>query len=257
MRCAIGAAVAFLLLAGCTSTWDRQTQVVKERVAASDWEGAAQAQNWLVQNAYTDAPKAELGPRFEAARLLDLGDYLARSGQTIAAVETYREVLRVDPSQIEAVLVGVGMLEIPEDKRNALMDEFVQNVVVIDQRVLLGISPAEQRCWSYVAHEIRVRRQDRSTGLQGFEHHIVYDARPWVFDVQRQTWRADGEWINDAGSEVQRVNGPPNARYRAVLDADGGYYVDGTIPSCHADFWIGPYDPGRGTTYVARRLPGF
>lgn len=256
MRWTARGAVVLLLLCGCTSSWDRHKQLVADRSAAGDWEGAAQAQKWLVDHDYRDAPDGERGPRFEAVRLLDLGDYLARAGQIPAAVETYREVLTVDPSQIEAVLVGIGMLEIPEERREALMDELVQNVVVIDQRVLLGLSPAERRCWSYVAHEIRVRRQDRSTGLQGFEHHVVYDARPWVFDVGRQSWRADGEWIADAGSEVQRVNGPPNPRYNAILDADGGFYVDGAIPGCHAPMWRGPYDVARGTAYVARRLPG-
>ena len=230
--------------------------MVADRRASGDYAGAAQAEKWLVDNSFQDAPNAERGPRWEAARLLDLGDFQARSGQTIAAIDTYREVLRVDPTLIEQVLVGIGMLDLPEERRNALMDELVQNVVVIDQRVLVGISPSEPKCFSYVAHQIRIRRRDRTTGTEGFEHHVNYDARPWVFDMAHESWRADGEWIEDAGTEVQRVNGPPNPRYQAILDADGGFYVDGNIPRCHAGMWRGPYDAARHTTYVAQRLPG-
>lgn len=256
MRRLFVAVVVLMAMAGCTSSWDRHKQLVQDRQATGDYLGAAQAQKWLVDHALQDGPTTERGPRWEAARLLELGDMQAKSGQPAAAVESYREVLRIDPTLIEPVLVGVGMLEIPEERRNALMDELVQNVVVIDQRVLIGIAPNEGRCYSYVAHEIRVRRRERTTGPKGFEHRITYDARPWVFDAGHQTWRADGEWITDAGSEVQRVNGPPNPRYQAIDEADGGFYVDGGVPGCHASSWRGPYDQARRTTYIAGRLPG-
>lgn len=249
-------AVGLVVLSGCTSSWDRHKQLVETRRLSGDYAGAAQAQKWLVSNSFRDAPKSELGPQWEAARLLELGDLQAQAGQTVAAIDTYREVIRTDPTQIEAVLVGVGLLDLPEERRNALLDEFVQNVVVIDQRVLVGINPQQSTCYSYVAHEIRIRRRDRTMGAQGFEHHLIYDARPWMFDANRKGWRADGEWILDAGSEVQRVNGPPNPRYQAILDADGGFYVDGNVPGCHAEFWRGPYDQARRTTFTARRLPG-
>jgi len=256
MRRPIAAVAVLVVLSACTSSWERHEQSAIDKRAAGDFAGAAQAQKWLVDNSFQDAPSSQRGPRWEAQRLLDLADLQARSGQTAAAIDTYREILRVDPTVIEAVLVGVGMLDIPEERRNALMDELVQNVVVIDQRVLVGIAPSEGRCFSYVAHEIRIRRRDRTTGPQGFEHHVIYDARPWMFDAGHETWRADGEWISDAGSEIQRVNGPPNPRYQAILDADGGFYVDGGVPGCHVSYWRGPYDVARRTTYVARRLPG-
>jgi len=256
MRRLLVGVVVLLMMSGCASSWDRHQELVTQRKADGDYLGAASAQKWLVDHSFQDAPSTERGTRWDGVRLLDLADLQARSGETVAAVDSYREVLRIDPTLIEPVLVGVGMLEIPEERRNALMDELVQNVVVIDQRVLIGITPNVAKCFSYVAHEIRVQRRNRTNGPQGFEHHLMYDSRPWVFDAGHETWRADGEWINDAGSETQRVNGPPNPRYQAIGDADGGFYVDGAVPGCHARFWSGPYDQARQTTYVARRLPG-
>lgn len=250
------AAVVLALFTGCASSWERHVELVEIRRDAGDYAGAAHAQKWLVDHSFRDAPERERGPHWEASRLLDLAELQGRSGQTSAAVATYREVLRFDPTQIEAVLVGIGMLDLPESRRNSIMDELVQNVVVIDQRVLVGLAADEPSCYSYVAQQIQVRRRDRSMGAEGFEHHLTYNARPWVFDASRGVWRADGEWILDAGAETQRVNGPPNPRYQAILDADGGFYVDGSVPGCHAEWWTGPYDAARRTAYVARRLPG-
>ncbi len=252
----IVAGVGLMLLAGCASSWERHKELVDVRRGAGDYAGAAHAQQWLVDHGFTDAPSREKGPRWDAERMLDLADLQGRDGQTSAAIQTYREVLRIEPNQIEAVLVGVGMLDLPESRRNALMDELVQNVVVIDQRVLVGIAPNEPSCYSYVAHQIQIRRRDRSMGAEGFEHHLTYDARPFVFDIARGSWRADGEWIVNAGSESQRVHAAPNPRFQAVIDADGGFYVDGSVPGCHARGWTGPYDAARRTTYVARELPG-
>jgi hypothetical protein len=256
MKRAMVAVVMTVLVAGCTSTWEHHQQLVAQRTASGDYEGAVAAQKWLVDNSFLEAPTQEKGPRWDAARMMELGDLQGKAGQNAAAIATYRDILLVDPTQVENVLVGIGMLDLPEDKRNALMDEIVQNVQVIDQRVLVGIAPTEPKCFSYVAHEIRIRQRDRTMGGQGFEHQVTYDARPWVYDVAHGTWRADGEWIADAGSETQKVNGPPNPKYQAVLDADGGFYVDGGIPTCHAGYWRGPYDQARHTTYVARHLPG-
>jgi len=49
------------------------------------------------------------------------------------------------------------------------------------------------------------------------------------------------------------VDGPEQPRYRAVVAADGGFFVDGKVPACQQADWHGPYDP-QGTCFVAAHL---
>jgi len=170
------------------------------------------------------------------------------------ALEAYREALQFDAGCLEEVLAGIDLLPLPEAERDALMDEFVRYGVSMDPRARVGGRRTSQ-CWSYVAYEVRVRHIWTRRGPRGLERVVFYDHRPWVFRVAERQWRADGDWIASAGAELQPVEGEANPRYRAVLDADRGFFTDGRVPPCHRAQWRGPYDAAREEVYVARSLP--
>ncbi len=249
--CLVLAAVA---LSSCTSAWERHQQLVEQNRDAGNYPAAASAQRWLVQQAFYDAPAAQRGPLHDAARLLTLGNLLGQSGQVATALEAYREAITLDPYLLEDVLTGVGMLPLPAAERDAHMEELLRQAISIDPRSNLR-TQVQPNCWSYSVREVRLRRIWTRRAAKGLERVAIYDARPWVYDAEANRWRADGDWDQNAGEEIQPVGGQENPNYQALLDADGGFYADGVVPPCHAKLWRGPYDAKRHSGYIARALP--
>ncbi len=248
-------AAAFSLLAvSCTSAWERHRQRVAELERQGRFREAAEQQRWLVARAFFEAPASERGPQWDAARLVALGCLYGKAGEARLALEAYREALRLDAGRLEDVLAAIDLLPLPEDRRDALMDEFARYGLSLDARAPLAAGRAPE-CWAYVAYEVRVRRIWTRKGPRGLERVVFYDRRPWVFQPAAGGWRADGDWVENAGAELQPVGGGENPRYQAVLDADRGFYTDGRVPPCHRSEWRGPYDAAREEVYIAASLP--
>lgn len=249
--------VALVLLAGCTSAWERQQESLAEHQAAGEYARAMADVRWMIDNAFAEAPPAERTEEAEGARYLQLARLAVQAGKPRLAIEALRQALSSDPHQASAVRNEVAHLPLPPSERRQLEQEFAWNIA--------ALAPAEpaagaaedraSQCWSYRVHELHVHRQRTIQGDAGREREVRYDARPWVFNAATQRWRADGPWVTDAGTEIELIGGPQQPRYQAVMAADHEFYTDATVPACHRSSWQGPYD-SNGTVFVAAQLPG-
>lgn len=245
-----------ILLAGCTTAWERQQSRLAEHEARSNYAAASADVRWQLANAFFVAPAQERTPAAEAARYLHLSDLAVKSGDPRAAVEALRDALTADPHQASAVRVRLDRLPLSANEIDRLKREFEWNIAALAPGAdsLLHEAHDEAECWSYRVREVRVRHRRTVRTADGMERQVTYDARLWVFDMHSGNWNPESAWVNDAGMEVELVNGPQQPRYRAVVAADRHFYADDVVPPCHRAAWEGPYDRN-GAVFVADRLP--
>jgi tetratricopeptide (TPR) repeat protein len=248
--------VMVLLTAGCTSMWEKHQTRRAEAEARGDYLKAVSEQRWLIDNAFVFGPYEEHSPEADARRYRHLAQLAAKTGNYRMALDSLRQALNTDPTQAAAIQRQLDALPLSPAERARVNREFAWNIAAL-QPGDNDLAPAvdENACWSYRAREIRIRRQRTVTTEDGAQQQITYDARTWIFDSDRQLWRAAGEWMEDAGTETELVNGPQQPRYRALSSPAGRFYVDGKVPPCHRDAWQGPFDLTRGTIFVAAQLP--
>ncbi|GIW42087.1 MAG: hypothetical protein KatS3mg076_2664 [Candidatus Binatia bacterium] len=256
-----GVAVAVVVVAGACSflspreSWRATERRVDELTAQGRYREALELQQWIVAHAFERAPEEEQTPEKEARRVYRLADLYGRTGDTVRALEAYREVLRLAPDRLEDVLVGIDLLPLPEEERDAIMETFVRNALAIEPGLVLP-GQDSSGCWTYRVEQVQVRRIVTRNSQEGLEKVVTYDVRPWLYDARNKTWRPEGSWRTDAGSEVLGPGRVENPRFHAMLDADGGFFAEGPIPPCHQEAWAGPYDRTRRRIFVAKRLPG-
>ncbi len=248
--------VLLIVAAGCTSAWERHESLLAEHESRGEYAAAVADNHWLIDNAFAQAPPEEHTPSAEAARYLRLADAAAKAGTARVAVEALREALTVDPHQAPKVRAQLDRLPLPAAERERLQHEFAWNIAALapadDAFAIAGNDDTE--CWSYGVREIRLRLSRTVKSTEGTQRQVTYDSRAWLFDAQTQRWRMDGNWVNNAGTEVELIDGAAQPRYRALTAADHQFYADDRVPPCHRAGWQGPYDPN-GTVFVAARLP--
>ncbi|MBI3785127.1 MAG: hypothetical protein HY270_17185 [Deltaproteobacteria bacterium] len=244
------------LLVGCTSNWKKHEIQLIEAERSSDWAHAKSEAHWLIDNAFVEAPPEERSTADEADRYLRLADIAAKSGDNKQAVEALRQALMIDSSCAGSVRTKLERLDLPARERQRVFEEFAWNIAALgpDDSGLLEYQREQAQCWSYHVREIRIRHNLVINTDHGRERRVSYDARPWRFDAESERWIQEGNWMLDAGSESEAVEGPPSGRYQAVVAADRAFYADGKVPPCHRDAWKGPYSEN-DTTFVATRLP--
>jgi hypothetical protein len=243
-------------IAACTSAWERHESSLRAHAANGEWDVATAEARWMIDNSFLQAPAGERTTEADAARQLRLAQLAAKSGDTRTAVQALREALTIDPSQASAIRAQLDALPLSAAEADRIKREFAWNIAALapSDDALLQQERVDAECWSYRVREVRIRRQRTvRTGI-GMERQVTYDARTWVFDAGAHRWSADGEWVNDIGTEIEPVDGPQRPRYRALTDADHEFYVDGTVPPCHRDAWRGPFEAD-GTVFVAAQLP--
>lgn len=221
-----------------------------------DYAAAAAEARWLVDHAFEAAPRSQRGPKAEAARYLDLARLAASAGNVPVAVEALRNALVADPQQVGAVRSGLEKLPVSAAEHSRLQQEFAWNMAALapaDTRTPLS-ETAEARCWSYRVREVRIRSNITVRGPVGAERRVTYDARPWRFDSTSGVWDPEGDWIEDAGAEIESANGPHRPRYRAVVSAPHQFIAFENVPPCHRAGWRGPYE-SNGTLFTASALP--
>ena len=208
----------------------------------------------MVDNAFYQAPADERTSAAEASRYLRVADLAAKNHKSRTAIWALREALTVDPDCAPQVRRQIESLPLSAAARARVADEFAWNIAALAPADDTLFHDERPRCWSYRVREVRLRQERTVQTPAGMEHQLSFDARSWVFSDATGKWSADGEWLRDAGMEVELVNGPPQPRYRALAAAAHQFYADGTVPVCHHSGWTGPYDPS-GTVYVAAQLP--
>jgi len=247
-----------LLLAGCTSTWERHRSRLADDEVTGDSKHAAAEVRWQIDNAFANGPPSANTPAAEASRYLHLSELAVKNGNTPLAIDALREALRADPSQARAVRAQLARLPVTAAEHDRLQEEFAWNTAALAPAADAGGETEETNegtsCWSYRVRELRIRHRRMVKMPDGMQLQVTYDARPWMFDAHAGRWHVEGDWVADAGTETELVGGPEQPRYRAVTAVDHQFYADGTIPSCHRAGWNGPYEPG-GTVFVAARLP--
>jgi hypothetical protein len=245
-----------IFVVGCTSAWDRHRARLAEHESQRNYAAAVADARWMVDNAFSQAPASEHTPAGDAARYLRLADVATQAEMPRVALDALRDALTADPSQAPAVHARIARLPLPAAERDRIQREFAWNIAALAPAddTFVGAHDDRPQCWSYRVREVqlRVRRTVKTPG--GMERQVTYDSRPWVFDAARQRWNADGEWVTDAGTEVEPVDGPARPRYRALTAADHHFYADERVPPCHQAAWQGPYDTN-GTVFVAAQLP--
>ena len=249
--------IMLLVLAACTSAWEGHRARLAEHEAKGEYAHAVADMQWMIENAFSEAPADERTRPAEGARNLRLAGLAARAGKPQLAIEALREALAADPHQATAVQAQLQHLPLDVGDLDRVKGEFAWNIAALapkDDALLQGDDPHGQ-CWSYRVRELRVRHRRTVRAAAGMERQVTYDARPWLFDATSRQWRPDGPWIIDAGTEVELSDGPEQPRYRAVTAADHQFYADERVPGCHRDGWQGPYDTN-GTVFVASQLPG-
>jgi hypothetical protein len=245
----------FVMLAACTSTWQRQQSRLAEDEADGKYAQAMADDRWLIDNAIYEAPGADRLPAAEARRYLHLAKLAVKAGDTWAAVAALREALTVDPQQASAVRAEISRLPLPPAQLDRLKREFAWNSAALASGDDADLGPDEDsQCWSYRVREVQVRHRRELRTADGLQRQVTYDARPWRFDADSGRWQAEGPWVPDVGLEIELADGPEQPRYRAVAAANHGFVSDDRIPPCHRTAWHGPYDAG-GTVFVAERLP--
>jgi hypothetical protein len=167
-----------------------------------------------------------------------------------------RQALTTDPHQAPKIRARLAKLPVSAVERERLQREFAWNSAALAPAddAMLQADRDQPECWSYRAREVRIRHRRTLRTADGMQRRVTYAARAWQFDADTRVWRPDGGWLEDAGAEVELVDGPAQPRYRAVVAANHGFYVEGTVPACHRDAWQGPYDHD-GTGFVAAHLP--
>ncbi|HVN84002.1 MAG TPA: hypothetical protein VMW17_04060 [Candidatus Binatia bacterium] len=211
-------------------------------------------QRWLIDHAFRDAPPSERGKRAEMDRYLKLADLAVQAGDIGEAVSVLRTALQTDPARYQDILSRLDRLPLSPPDRRRLQAEFRWNIRALQPGVLPP-DDGPRPCWSYRVREVRVHSTTVHQGIGSRERRISYDARDWIYDDAAESWRADSEWLMDVGTEVERIGGPQQSRYRAVIAADGGFLAEGPIPPCHRSQWSGPFDTERERLFVAETLP--
>jgi hypothetical protein len=249
--------VLLLFAAGCTSAWERHESLLAQDESRGDYAAAVGDVRWLIDNAFDQAPPKARTSAAEAARYLHLADAAVKAGKPQVAVEALREALTIDPHLAPKVRAQLDRLPLPAAERNRLQHEFAWNIAALapadDLFAAADDDPA--RCWSYRVHEVRLRLNRTVKTADGPQRQVTYDSRAWLFDAPSAQWRVDGDWVSNAGSEAESIDGPPQPRYRALTADDHQFYTDEGVPPCHRAAWQGPYDPD-GTVFVAARPPG-
>jgi hypothetical protein len=249
------ALLASILLAGCSTAWQKHSAELDSALLQHDSEAALHEEHWLIDHAFREAPPEARGKHAEMKRLLTLADLCAETGNINEAIETLRLALQTDPEQHEAIMQRLARLPLAPSDRRHFEAEFRWNL----KALLPGTAmPDDDQlpCWSYRVRQIQVRRTEVHQAPEGSERVISYNARSWVYDADKNTWHADGDWVQDIGAESERTQGPQRARYRAIVAADGGFFVEEPVPACHHQYWKGPFDPERDRLFIAHHLPG-
>lgn len=256
MRWSLVLALVAVAVAGCTTTWERHQTQLAEYEAHGDYIKAVSEQRWIIDNAFVHAPREEHTPEADARRYLHLAKLAAKTGNYRLAVDSLKEALTTDPSQAAAVRRQLAALPLSPSEHARLESEFSWNISALQPGDdALPPEVDKTACWSYRVREIRVTHQRTVSTANGMQRQVAYDARVWVYDSDAPRWRADGGWMNEAGTETEWVDGPSQPRFRALTSAGSHFYTDGKVPPCHRDAWHGPYDPDRGTIFVAAQLP--
>jgi hypothetical protein len=243
-----------IFVAACGSAWDQHHTRLAEHEASGAYAGAIAEQRWLIDNAFYEAPSAERSDAAEAKRYLHLAELAGKSGNVRLAVQALREALTTDPDQAAAIRAQLDRLPLSPADAERLKREFAWNSAALAPNGDLSTGATETQCWSYNIREVRIRHRRTVNAPEGMQRQVTYDARPWRFDAETGQWRAEGNWVVDAGTEVELIAGPSQPRYRAVTAADHEFYADGNVPPCHRAGWQGPYDAS-GTLFVAEQLP--
>lgn len=245
-----------LMVAGCTTAWERHQTQLAEHEAHGDYLKALSEQRWMIDNAFVQGPREEHTPEADARRSLHLAKLAAKTGKYHLAVDALKQALTTDPSQAAAVRRQLDALPLGPAERARLDHEFAWNIAALQPGDdALAPDVEETACWSYRVREVRVRHQRTVSTADGMQRQVTYDARAWVYDSDRHQWHADGEWMSEAGTETEWVNGPSRPRYRALATAGSHFYTEGKVPPCHRSAWQGPYDSDSGTIFVAAQLP--
>jgi hypothetical protein len=245
-----------ILLAACASPWAKHQNALVEYEQAGDWNAAISETKWLIDNSLLFAPQEQRSPASDADRYLMLADFSTRAGRVSEALDALREAMILDPSCAPSVRLKLDRLPLSPSERKRIETEFAWNLTALapgspgwleSQRVQGG-------CWSYRVKQIRIRQTLVERGDSGKQRRIIYDARPWHYDADLDTWRVDGGWMISAGGEIETLGGAASTRYQAIQKADGGFFTDSSVPPCHAAGWEGPFEVN-GTVFVTTQLP--
>jgi tetratricopeptide (TPR) repeat protein len=248
--------LAVVAVAGCMSTWERHQTQLAAAEAHGDYIEAVSEQRWLIDNAFLFGPRSEHNFEADARRYRHLAKLAAKTGNYRLAVEALKQALNTDPSQAAAVRRQLDALPLSPSERAKVNSEFSWNIAALRPGDDSGSATEDEgRCWSYRILEVRVTHQRTVSTPGGMQRQVTYDARTWAFDSDAQRWRAADQWITDAGTETEWVNGPSQPRYQALIAANGRFFTDGKVPPCHRDAWQGPYDAESGTIFIAAQLP--
>ena len=249
--------VPLVLVMGCTPAWERHKAQFAQREAGGQYDEAVEEAQWLIENASDEAPSEERTMVADTKRHLALSRVAAKAGDSRLAIQALRETLTVDSDAASSVAQLFNQLPLDPATRARFQSEFGWNTMALapGDVPLPHDREAAAGCWPYHAREIRIRHERTVKTPDGPERQLSYDARLWTFDAATQRWRADGNWVNDAGAAVELVGGPPAPRYRAVLAADHGFYTEERVPACHRKYWQGPFLEN-GTLFVSPALPG-
>lgn len=247
--------ICSVVLVGCAATpWEKHKEAYQQALAAQNYEVALEEQRWMMERAFSYAPPEEQGPKFEMDRQLDVARLAGRLGNVDEAVTTLREALQTDPNRYREILEVLDGLPLSPLERRRLNEQFRWNLQTLLPSLAIPAAD-EMPCWSYAVREIRIRSDEVYRGLGKSERRITYDVRTWRFDDGRRAWRPDGDWLTDAGAEVQLTDQPPRPRFQAVEAANGGFLAEGPLPPCHLQAWQGPFDQAHNQLFVTQDLP--
>ncbi len=250
----IGAAA---VIAACgPSTWEQHQALLSSHAEAGNWAAATDDAQWLIDKSLLQAPRDERSPEAEASRYLRLAQLAARAGKTRIAVDALRETVMRDPTQAENVRRSIEALSVSADELARIKHEFAWNMAALStsDATLLQQERAAAQCWSYRVREVRLHKNRVRQVEGGSDRELTYDSRSWIFDVSARTWTVEGGWVEDAATEIERVGGPQQPRFRALSAAPHQFYAEAVVPPCHRSAWTGPFAPD-GTVFVARHLP--
>ncbi len=245
-----------LLVCACASPWERHEALLAKDAERGDYKHAAADVRWLSDHAFEEGTASDRTPEAEAARDLELARYAARAGDVSAAVNALRDALIADPHRAADVRAQLDALPVSKRERARLTQEFAWNIAALApaEAGALADDNDTTECWSYRVHEVRVHRPHTVSVPGGTERRVTYDARPWSFDGASGGWRREGDWIPDAGSEIEPVDAPDHSRYRALTAAEHQFVTDQEIPPCHRAAWKGPFGPP-GRVFTTPDLP--
>jgi tetratricopeptide (TPR) repeat protein len=220
--------IGFLMMTACASPWNKHQQKLAEYQQDGDWDGAMEETQWLINNALMFAPPEERSPALDADRYLLLADCATRAGRTKEALDALREALMRDPSSAPSIRRKLERLPLSPAERKRIEAEYAWNMAALAPGDPGWVESQREmgRCWSYRVKEVRVRRSWTQRTEHGKEQRVSYDARPWLYYAEQDRWVVDGEWMTDAGAEMQVVGAAEQPRYRAILAADGGFLTE-------------------------------